>query len=51
MYLQKVICRKTFFLNEFFVGAFKVNDENSRSRSVLDPNLDPDPNPYPDPDP
>jgi hypothetical protein len=32
MYLQKVISRKTIFLNYFFVGALKVNDENSRIR-------------------
>ncbi len=32
MYLQKVISRKTIFLNKFFVGVLKVNDENSRIR-------------------
>ncbi len=30
MYLQKGISRKTFFVNLFFVGILKVNDENSR---------------------
>jgi hypothetical protein len=29
MYIPKVISRKTFFLNRFFVGVSKVNDENS----------------------
>jgi hypothetical protein len=42
MYLQKVISKKTFFLNKFFVGILKVNDENRRF---------PDPHPHPDPDP
>jgi hypothetical protein len=32
MYLQKVISRKTFVKNLFFVGVLKVNDENSRIR-------------------
>ncbi len=32
MYLQKVICRKTFFFNLFFVGILKVNDENRTIR-------------------
>ncbi len=32
MYLQNVISRKTFFFNKFFVGVFKVNDENSLIR-------------------
>jgi hypothetical protein len=32
MYLQKEVRRKTFCLNLFFVGIFKVNDENSRIR-------------------
>ncbi len=31
-YLQKVICRKTSFKKLFFVGIFKVNDENRRVR-------------------
>jgi hypothetical protein len=30
MYLQKVISRKTFLKNKFFVGVWKANDENSR---------------------
>jgi hypothetical protein len=30
MYLQKVTCRKAFFIS--FVGVLKVNDENSRIR-------------------
>ncbi len=32
MYLQKVISRKTFFTNLFFVGILKVKDESSRIR-------------------
>jgi hypothetical protein len=32
MFLQKVICRKTFLFYLFFGGALKVNDENSRIR-------------------
>jgi hypothetical protein len=32
MFLQKVIIRKNNFLNYFFVGVLKVNDENSRIR-------------------
>ncbi len=31
MYLQKVICRNTFF-TQFFVSVLKVNDENTRIR-------------------
>jgi hypothetical protein len=41
MYLQKVISRKTFFKNYFFVGILKDNDENSRIR-IQDPDPDPD---------
>ncbi len=32
MYLQKVIMRKNFWKNLFFVGLLKVSDENSRIR-------------------
>jgi hypothetical protein len=42
MYLQKVISKKTFFLNKFFVGILKVNDENRR---FSDPHQHPDPDP------
>jgi hypothetical protein len=42
MYLQKVISRKTF-LNVFFVGNLKVNDENSGSISQRHGSADPDP--------
>ena len=35
MYLQKVISKKTFFLNIFFVGILNVNDENNRIRTQI----------------
>jgi hypothetical protein len=38
MFLQKVISKKTFLTNLFFVGILKVNDENGRIRiQDLDP--------------
>ncbi len=45
MNLQKVIRKKTFFFNLFFVGILKVNDENT------DPDPHPDPRPDLNPDP
>ncbi len=48
-YLQKIQCRKTFFLNWFFVG---INDENRRIRSGSGSisqrhgSADPDPDPH-----
>ncbi len=40
MYFQKVISRKTFFSNQFFVGILKLNDENSRIRfRGMDPRI------------
>jgi hypothetical protein len=41
MYLPKVTSKKIKIKNYFFVGIFKVNDENSRIQ--IYPNPDPDP--------
>jgi hypothetical protein len=35
MYLQKVISRKNFLYNYFFVCVLKVNDENSRGDQLV----------------
>jgi hypothetical protein len=40
MYLQKVLSRKTFFFNIFFIF-LKVNDENSRDPDPLVRGMDP----------
>jgi hypothetical protein len=45
MYLQNIISRKTF-LNRFFVGVFKVNDENSRIRILCLGHGSADPDPF-----
>jgi hypothetical protein len=54
MYLQKVKRRKNFFLNYFFVGVLKGNDERKQQGPDPNPDLlsqkhepaDPDPDPH-----
>jgi hypothetical protein len=53
MYLQKVLSKKTIFLNLIFVGLFKVNDKKNRiqiSQSEIQRHgsADPDPDTHQD---